>query len=160
MPGPPAINWYRADLRSPLPGGLWRPADHLYQSLLFFFSSPACRILPCSVREARSIGCRAERTAGKMAKSGELGGQVSDLSCIDGPGGSLRGGSGTRWRKHVLSICFCVRVLIQCFSCRLLLVKRSPFRTLFFVLLAFWRISLLLLSFSLVILGEDTLSCI
>lgn len=61
MPGPPTINWYRADLRSPLPGGLSWPADHLYQSLLFFFPSPLSILLSTKCK-LRSIGRRAEWT--------------------------------------------------------------------------------------------------
>ena len=76
MPGPPTINWYRADLRSPLPWGLSRPADHLYQSLLFFFPSPL-PILQSTKRKLWPIGRRLQRTAGRMAKPSELGGKLT-----------------------------------------------------------------------------------
>lgn len=54
MPGPPTINWYRADLRLPPPGGLSRPADHLYQSPLFPPPTPPPHLSHCSVRKAPS----------------------------------------------------------------------------------------------------------
>lgn len=56
MPGPHTINWYRADLRSPLPWGLSWPADHLYQSLLFFFPSLFPFFRPPNARFSLLVG--------------------------------------------------------------------------------------------------------
>lgn len=52
-----------------------------------------------------------------MAKSGELGGQVSGLSCIDGPGALFEEAQG----RDGENMCYpFVSALIQGFSCRLL----------------------------------------
>lgn len=131
MPGPPTINWYRADLRSPLPGGLSRPADHLYQSLLFFFPSPFLILLS----EVGSGGRCAEWTAGKMLKPGQRGGKLT-ASFVGRHRDVVHEYSGTRvvvrliyvlsigirWRMNVW-------VLVQSFLCRPLSLTSSFFRS-------------------------------
>lgn len=130
MPGPPTINWYRADLRSPLPGGLSRPADHLYQSLLFFFPSPF-PFFPSAKCKVRSIGRRAEWTAGENGESR----RVNCSTCIDVTGTHSSGALGDTHACHVnvcviMSICVRLRAperAFRSFLCRLLSLTSSPF---------------------------------
>lgn len=124
MPGPPTINWYRADLRSPLPGGLSRPADHLYQSLLFFFPSPFLILLST------------ERGGVWWLQNGKAWPDRRQVNCFirkDGTGTSLM-----NTRLVVRLICVFsigilrgmnVWVLVQCFLCRPLLLTSSFFRS-------------------------------
>lgn len=86
MPGPPTINWYRADLRSALPGGLSRPADHLYQSLLFFFTPPPLSPrFHSTIHQVQGSVCRSAcRTDG--SHSGEKSATLTAAVFIDAIG--------------------------------------------------------------------------
>lgn len=124
MPRPPAINWYRADLRSPLPGGLRRPGRS-FISIAFVFlffsrsssSRPPRRPAGC---ELRSIGCRAGWTAGEMAESGRENGVSAILMEPTTPPLPLSPSAEVQGRKTRV-IHFCV-----CWSARSLLFTLPP----------------------------------
>lgn len=114
MPRPPAINWYRADLRSPLPGGLRRPGRSFISiAFVFLFSSRSASSRPPSpssgVRAAlywlsrRMDGGRNGRIWQRKRCFGDIdGAQLLSLSLSPSRflSLSLRGGSGTKNTRH------------------------------------------------------------
>lgn len=176
MPGPPTINWYRADLRSPLPRGLSRPADHLYQSLLFFFPSPFPILLSTKQGAVYWLSCRMDSR--QNGKAWQVRRQVNCFSCIDGTGTMFKNTQGhVRLSDKYMRIIHLCPFVDECLSAHAVLFMSSPLtnkltlekQESFFPALCsscwpslkYAPFSLLLtLPFLLVILSEDRLYCI
>lgn len=105
MSGPSTINWYRAGLRSPIPQGLLWPADHLYQSLLFFFPSPIPSWFLIAQGVFYWVPCRMDNR--QYGKAGCLKWHVNCSRGVDRAGTLVKNTQGREhlWKqKYVFSI--------------------------------------------------------